>query len=85
MRLAHPLVIAEGGSIPLYWVAELIAFSKQPGLVIGSQHRIAILNATLQSFKTDKDMQADLARLDKACCEPQRFVNLQGAPMPVDV
>jgi hypothetical protein len=47
MRLAHPLVIAEGGSIQLHWmqrnfalggritlhwVAELIAFSKQPGL-----------------------------------------------------
>jgi ArsR family transcriptional regulator, arsenate/arsenite/antimonite-responsive transcriptional repressor len=45
----------------------------------------SILDATLQSFKSDKDMQADLARLDKACCEPQRFVTLQGAPMPLDV
>jgi ArsR family transcriptional regulator, arsenate/arsenite/antimonite-responsive transcriptional repressor len=43
----------------------------------------SILDATLQSFKADKDMQADLARLDKACCEPQRFVTLQGAPIPM--
>jgi ArsR family transcriptional regulator len=42
----------------------------------------AILDATLLSFKTDHAMQTDLARLDKACCEPQRFVTLQGAPVP---
>jgi ArsR family transcriptional regulator, arsenate/arsenite/antimonite-responsive transcriptional repressor len=45
----------------------------------------SILGATLQSFKADKDMQADLARLDKACCDPERFVTLQGAPTPVSV
>jgi ArsR family transcriptional regulator len=44
---------------------------------------VAILDATLQSLKGDKDMQADLARLGKACCEPQRFVTLQGAPIPM--
>jgi len=43
----------------------------------------AILDATLKSFETDRNMQADLARLGKACCEPQRFVTLQGAPMPM--
>jgi ArsR family transcriptional regulator, arsenate/arsenite/antimonite-responsive transcriptional repressor len=43
----------------------------------------SILDATLQSIKADRDMHADLARLDKACCEPQRFVTLQGAPIPV--
>jgi ArsR family transcriptional regulator len=45
----------------------------------------SILDATLQSFKADKDMQADLTRLDKACCEPQRFISLQGVPMPMNV
>src|SRR6202789_4740412 len=45
----------------------------------------SILDEALQSFKADKDMQADFARLDKACCEPQRFVTLQGAPMPLNV
>ena len=42
----------------------------------------AILDATLLSFKADRAMQADLARLSRACCEPQRFVTLQGAPIP---
>jgi ArsR family transcriptional regulator, arsenate/arsenite/antimonite-responsive transcriptional repressor len=44
---------------------------------------VSILDATLQSLKGDKDMQTDLARLGKACCEPQRFVTLQGAPIPM--
>ena len=44
---------------------------------------VSILDATLQSLKGEKDMQADLARLGKACCEPQRFVTLQGAPIPM--
>jgi ArsR family transcriptional regulator len=42
----------------------------------------AILDATLASFHADPEMQLDLARLGKACCEPQRFVTLQGAPVP---
>jgi ArsR family transcriptional regulator len=43
----------------------------------------AILEATLLSFKADREMQLDLARLGKACCEPQRFVALEGAPPPI--
>src|SRR5450631_2484230 len=43
----------------------------------------SILDATLRSFESDRNMQADLARLGKACCEPQRFVTLQGAPKPI--
>lgn len=43
----------------------------------------AIFDTTLASFATDVEMQADLARLGRACCEPQRFVTLQGAPAPV--
>jgi len=42
----------------------------------------AILDATLKSFEADFEMQTDLARLSRACCEPQRFVTLQGAPVP---
>src|SRR5271154_2099362 len=41
----------------------------------------AILEATLVSFRADREMQADLARLGKACCEPQRFVTLLGTPV----
>jgi ArsR family transcriptional regulator, arsenate/arsenite/antimonite-responsive transcriptional repressor len=42
----------------------------------------SILDAALKSFEADPKMQADLARLGWVCCEPQRFVTLQGAPVP---
>jgi ArsR family transcriptional regulator len=45
----------------------------------------AILDAALKSFKTNREMQSDLERLGRACCEPQRFVMLQGAPLPIAV
>src|ERR1700739_486925 len=44
----------------------------------------AILEATFTSFKADREMQLDLARLGQACCQPQRFVTLQGAPVPAE-
>ncbi len=43
----------------------------------------AILDATLGSFGADREMQSDRAQLGKACCQPERFVTLQGAPVPV--
>jgi ArsR family transcriptional regulator len=43
----------------------------------------SILDAAFESFKTDREMQTDLSRLARACCEPQRFVALQGAPKPI--
>jgi ArsR family transcriptional regulator len=43
----------------------------------------SILEATLKSFETDRNMQADLTRLGQACCEPKRFATLQKAPMPI--
>jgi len=45
----------------------------------------AILDAALRSLKEDRAMQSELARLDRACCAPQRFVTLQGAPVPAGV
>lgn len=45
----------------------------------------AILEAVLKSLKADARMQADLVRLKQACCVPQRFVSLQGAPVPARV
>lgn len=45
----------------------------------------SILDAALASIKTDRQMQMDRSRLAQACCEPQRFVALQGAPLPVSV
>lgn len=42
----------------------------------------AILEATLRSFAGDREMQADVARLGRACCAPERFGTLRGAPVP---
>src|SRR5271170_7211835 len=45
----------------------------------------SILDATLKSFEADRNMQADLVRLGQACCEPRRFVTLQGAQIPMTI
>jgi ArsR family transcriptional regulator len=42
----------------------------------------SVLDAVLASIRTSPEMQADLARLTRVCCQPQRFVTLQGAPIP---
>ncbi|MDR3751521.1 MAG: metalloregulator ArsR/SmtB family transcription factor [Terracidiphilus sp.] len=42
-----------------------------------------IVDDVLESLKSDREMQADLDRLSRACCQPGRFVSLQGAPMPI--
>jgi ArsR family transcriptional regulator len=41
-----------------------------------------VLRQTLSWLKEDRLMQADRARLSKACCSPSKFVALQGAPLP---
>src|ERR1700758_2533148 len=42
-----------------------------------------VLQQILQWFKNEKTMQADRTKLTKACCSPQKFVTLQGAPLPL--
>lgn len=44
-----------------------------------------ILRQTLGWLKEDRAMQADRARLTKACCAPAKFAGLQGAPLPSTV
>jgi ArsR family transcriptional regulator len=44
-----------------------------------------ILQQTLGWLKEDRAMQVDRARLSKACCTPDKFVALQGAPLPIPV
>jgi ArsR family transcriptional regulator len=44
-----------------------------------------ILRETLAALRNDKAMQADLARLNRACCAPQRVYLLEGAPVPARV
>jgi ArsR family transcriptional regulator, arsenate/arsenite/antimonite-responsive transcriptional repressor len=43
-----------------------------------------ILRQTLDSLKDEKGMQADRAKLAKACCAPARYA-LDGAPVPASV
>ena len=42
-----------------------------------------ILSQTLDALKKDRAMQADRARLTKACCSPQKIPALDGAPFPI--
>jgi ArsR family transcriptional regulator len=44
-----------------------------------------ILRATIESLKSRAEMQRDLARLGSACCAPEKFEALRGAPQPVAV
>jgi ArsR family transcriptional regulator len=43
----------------------------------------AVLDATLDSLKADREMQSDLAKLENACCQKPALVSLQGAPLPI--
>jgi ArsR family transcriptional regulator len=44
-----------------------------------------ILRQTLEWLKEDTAMQADRARLAKACCSPAKYAALEGAPLPTAV
>jgi ArsR family transcriptional regulator len=44
-----------------------------------------VLKQTLGWLKEDKAMQADRARLTKACCSPSKYASLGAAPLPTTV
>jgi ArsR family transcriptional regulator, arsenate/arsenite/antimonite-responsive transcriptional repressor len=44
-----------------------------------------VLHHTLAWLKEERTMQADRVRLSKACCSPEKFVTLQGAPLPTAI
>jgi ArsR family transcriptional regulator len=44
-----------------------------------------VLKETLAVLRGDRGMQADLGRLNKACCSPQKVAALDGAPLPASV
>jgi ArsR family transcriptional regulator len=44
-----------------------------------------ILKQSLSVLGEEKMMQADLSRLTKACCSPQKLPALDGAPLPISV
>ena len=45
----------------------------------------SILTAVLASLRGDRQMQADRAKLERACCAPQKLVMPEGAPRPATV
>ena len=57
------------------WMHYRIAVPPDPGAA-------RVLSETLLWLEHEKAMQADRIRLNKACCSPQRFVTLLGAPVP---
>ena len=44
-----------------------------------------VLLQTLDWLRDEKQMQADRARLTKACCAPAKYASLNGAPLPAPV
>src|SRR6202789_1782474 len=44
-----------------------------------------VLRQTLDWLKEEKAMQADRARLMKACCSPSKYASLDGAPLPTTI
>jgi ArsR family transcriptional regulator len=44
-----------------------------------------ILLQTLAWMKEERTMHADRAKLSKACCAPEKYAALQGAPLPAAV
>jgi ArsR family transcriptional regulator len=77
-------------------ISRHLAYLRKAGLVdarregkwmhykIREQDTIAapILAATLGKLQSDRDMQVDRVQLEKACCQPQGFISLLGAPRP---
>jgi ArsR family transcriptional regulator len=44
-----------------------------------------ILRQTLGWLREEKKMQADRARLTKACCSPAKYALLESAPLPITI
>jgi ArsR family transcriptional regulator len=45
----------------------------------------SILSAALAALESDRQMRADRARLDRACCAPQSLLIPDGAPRPAPI
>ena len=57
------------------WMHYRIATPEHPGAS-------RLLKETLRWMQDDPDMIADRKRLSKACCSPEKFAGLLGAPVP---
>ncbi len=45
----------------------------------------SILATVLDELRHDPQLEADRERLSRACCQPAKFVALEGAPVPTPV
>jgi len=45
----------------------------------------SILASVLDTLRQNPQLQADRERLSRACCQPTRYVALEGAPVPTSV
>jgi ArsR family transcriptional regulator len=60
------------------WMHYRIVAPEHPGAA-------QILRQVLASLRLEKSMQADRARLSKACCSPRKAPLLEGAPLPLKI
>jgi ArsR family transcriptional regulator len=78
-------------------ISRHLAYLRRSGLVLARRegkwmhyriHRaldpaiLRVVDQTLASLEPDRQIQRDLEKLTRACCQPQRLVALQGAPVP---
>ncbi|MGO9303544.1 MAG: ArsR/SmtB family transcription factor [Candidatus Korobacteraceae bacterium] len=61
-----------------YWMHYRIV---QPKYAAGAR----VFQQVLANLAEDPQMQRDLTLLQKACCKPERFERLQGAPAPTSL
>jgi len=75
-------------------ISRHLAYLRSAGIVAARREGIVtpphdgaaqILRQTLDWLKEDKAMQADRARLSKACCAPAKYALLDGAPVPMQL
>jgi ArsR family transcriptional regulator, arsenate/arsenite/antimonite-responsive transcriptional repressor len=60
------------------WMHYKIVIPTHPGAA-------QVLQQTLAALGQEKAMQADRARLTKACCSPAKYASLDGAPLPITI
>lgn len=60
------------------WMHYRVAFPPHAGAA-------QVLRQTMAWLEQEKAMQADRARLRKACCSPSKYALLDGAPLPTPV
>jgi ArsR family transcriptional regulator len=60
------------------WMHYSLAVPKHPATK-------AVLREVLNWLRVDKDMERDRAKLTRACCAPEKFIRLEGAPLPTAV